>query len=334
MDDRQGKIPMHFEPRCLATTIGSLPLEDAREATELIFAYTPKLPSWVQLAKRPQEGMLIQFTEGLPGLTCSDQKLYFNTDAPGFQGALSHFYERYLAAVEAQPSTAIESYSLTPAYAEGFHTFLEALNQSDTEPVALKGQVTGPFTQATSLNDQTGKSSFYNPQLRDCIVKMISLKAQWQINQLHPFGVPVIISIDEPSLVGFGSSAYLGISAADVQKDLNEIIAHIHRHNGYAAIHCCENTDWSMLLATDIDILSFDAYSYFDKVLLYAEPLKAFIEKQGIVAWGLIPTSDPVSLRQETTPSLINKFKAHMKHLGEYTIDREKVLRHSLLTPS
>ena len=325
---------MHFEPRCSATTIGSLPLEDAREATDLIFAHTPQLPSWVQLAKRPREGMLIQFTEGLPGLICSDQKVYFDTEAPGFQDELSHFYECYLAATETQQSAAIESFSLTPAYAEGFHVFLESLNKPEAQPRALKGQVTGPFTLATSLNDQTGKSSFYNPQLRDAIVKTISLKAQWQINKLHPFGVPVIISIDEPSLVGFGSSAYLGISAGDVQKDLNEIIAHIHRHNGYAAIHCCENTDWSMLLATDIDILSFDAYSYFDKVLLYAEPLKKFIEKQGIVAWGLIPTADPASLHRETTPSLINTFQSHMKHIGEFTIDTEKVPRYSLLTPS
>ena len=330
----KGNPRMHFEPRCLATTIGSLPLDDAREATELVLTYTPRIPSWVQLAKRPQEGMLVQFNEGLPGLTRSDQKVYFDTEAPGFQDDILHFYERYLAAAETQLSAAIESFALTPAYAEGFHVFLEMLNQGACHPIALKGQVTGPFTLATSMTDQAGKSSFYNPQLRDCIVKMISLKAQWQIKQLHPFGVPVIISIDEPSLVGFGSSAYLGISADDVQKDLNEIISHIHSHNGYAAIHCCENTDWSMLLATDIDILSFDAYSYFNKVLLYAEPLKAFIEKKGIVAWGLIPTADPALLQRETTSSLIKKFQSHMKHLGEYTIDTEKVFRYSLLTPS
>jgi hypothetical protein len=194
---------MNFEPQCLATTIGSLPLDDAREATELILTYTPQIPSWVQLAKRPQEGMLVQFNEGLPGLTRSDQKVYFDTEAPGFQDEILHFYERYLAATETQPSTAIEAFALTPSYAEGFHLFIEALNQSECHPIALKGQVTGPFTLATSLTDQAGKSSFYNSQLRDCIVKMISLKAQWQIKKLHPFGVPVIISIDEPSLVGF-----------------------------------------------------------------------------------------------------------------------------------
>lgn len=325
---------MHFEPRCLATTIGSLPLDDARQATQLVLTYTADMPSWVQLAKRPREGMLVQFTEGLPGLTGSGRKVYLDTEAPGFQDEMAHFYERYLAFSENQSAAALETFALTPSYAEGFHAFLDALKQNPSHPRALKGQVTGPFTLTTSLADQTGKSSFYNPQLRDCVVKMLSLKAQWQIEQLHPFGVPVIISIDEPSLVGFGSSAYLGISAADVQKDLNEIIAHIHRSKGYAAIHCCENTDWSMLLTTDVDILSFDAYGFFDKILLYPESLKAFFERQGMVAWGLIPTADPESLRRETAPSLMQRFKSYIKQLGDCTIDTEKLLRYSLLTPS
>ena len=96
----------------------------------------------------------------------------------------------------------------------------------------------------------------------------------------------------------FGSSAYISITGSDIQKDLNEIITFIHQENSYVAIHCCENTDWSMLLATDIDILSFDAYSFFDKLLLYAESLKGFIARGGILAWGLIPTSHPDKLKE------------------------------------
>ena len=82
---------MSLKPQCLATTIGSLPLDDAREATQLILSYTPQIPSWVQLAKRPQESMLIQFNQGLPGITTSDKKVYFDTEAPGFNDEVSHF---------------------------------------------------------------------------------------------------------------------------------------------------------------------------------------------------------------------------------------------------
>ena len=325
---------MSLLPNCLATTIGSLPLDDAKEATKLILTYTSQIPAWVQLAKRPKEGMIIQFTEGIPGLKWSNKKIYFDTDDPGFQDEVLRFYECYLAAVEEHSPTHLEKFSLTPHYAEGFRVLIEELNHGEYNPVAIKGQVTGPFTLATSLTDQDGKSAFYNPQLRDIIVKMISLKTKWQMQKLHSFGVPVIMSIDEPSLVGFGSSAYLGISGSDIQKDLNEIITLIHKENGYAGIHCCENTDWSMLLATEIDILSFDAYSFFDKLMLYSESIKEFIAREGILSWGLIPTSHPEKLKGETVDSLIGKWQSYVKQLADYNIDAEKVVRYSLITPS
>jgi len=325
---------MSFLPNCLATTIGSLPLEDAEEATKLILTYTPQIPAWVQLARRPQEGMIIQFTEGLPGLKWSNGKVYFDTKDPAFQDEALKFYEHYLAITEEQSTSHLEKFSLTPHYAEGFCALIEALKRSECSPTAIKGQVTGPFTLATSLTDQDGKSAFYNPQLRNIIVKMIYLKTKWQMRKFHPFGVPIIISIDEPSLVGFGSSAYLSISESDVQKDLNEIITLIHNKNGYAGIHCCENTNWSMLLATDIDILSFDAYSFFDKLILYAESLKNFIARGGILAWGLVPTSHPEKLKKETVNSLIQKWQSQVEQLARYKIDAEKVVTQSLITPS
>jgi len=325
---------MSFFPNCLATTIGSLPLDDAKEATKLILTYTPQIPTWVQLARRPKEGMIIQFTEGLPGLKWSNGKVYFDTENPDFQNEVLKFYEHYLATIEEPSTSHLEIFSLTPHYAEGFHALIEALNRSECSPTAIKGQVTGPFTLATSLTDQDGKSAFYNPQLRDIIVKMISLKTKWQIRKLRSFGVPVIISIDEPSLVGFGSSAYLGISASDVQKNLNEITTTIHSENGYAGIHCCENTDWSMLLATDIDILSFDAYGFFDKLILYAESLKNFIARDGILAWGLIPTSHPEKLKKETVNSLIQKWQTQIEQLAGIHVETKKVAQQSLVTPS
>jgi len=58
-----------FEPCCLATTIGSLPHTDVALGTRLVLESTPEIPSWVQFPRRVfYENMMIQFTEGMPGL--------------------------------------------------------------------------------------------------------------------------------------------------------------------------------------------------------------------------------------------------------------------------
>lgn len=326
---------MAFLPQCLATTIGSLPHTDAREAARLILKFTPRIPAWAQLSKRAQEGMLIQFTEGLPGFRRPlNAGSYFEVDAPAFQEEISAFYENYLAVVEDNSSAHLASYALSREYARGFYALLELLGSEGHRPHALKGQVTGPFTFGTSVTDGHGKSAYYDGQLRDIIVKTISLKAKWQIEQLQFYAAPVIISIDEPSLVGFGSSAYIGITASDIQKDLNEIIGCIHQAQAFAGLHCCENTDWSMVLESGIDIISFDAYSYFDKVLLYADSLRDFLARGGIMAWGLVPTADPAQLHAESTETLLGKWHSRVGQLARRGIDVERVAAQSLITPS
>ena len=56
-----------FQANCLATLIGSLPLTDHGKASDLIMEYTPEIPFWAQLPAHKKEGMMVQFTSGLPG---------------------------------------------------------------------------------------------------------------------------------------------------------------------------------------------------------------------------------------------------------------------------
>ncbi|MDX9802397.1 MAG: hypothetical protein RBT69_13785, partial [Spirochaetia bacterium] len=151
---------------------------------------------------------------------------------------------------------------------------------------------------------------------------------------LRSLGAPVIIFIDEPSLSAYGSSAFLGISAADVYDDLKEIIEQIHAEGALAGIHCCENTDWSLLMKTDADVLNFDAYGFFDRLILYAEDLKNFIMRGNILAWGLIPTGSPEDIKKETAESLIERWQDSVAALEGLKIERKRIISQSLITPS
>jgi hypothetical protein len=302
-----------------------------------MFENTLEIPSWIQFPKRnPYENMMIQFTEGLPGFVHEGGYHFFSVESAGFIEEMVVFYQRYLAVTEEKELEALQSFGLSQQYAAGFAEFINQLPEriKSGKTCMLKGQVTGPITLGINFLDQDRRCSYYDEQLRDIIVKMTGLKAIWQIRQLSRFNLPVLIFIDEPSLLGFGKHLFLTISREDVIKDLNEVTAAIHNFGGLAGVHCEENTDWSLLMETDLDILDFDAYDHLQAITLYPDELCAFLDRGGGLGWGIVPTLDRQAAATETVPSLVSRFEEGITQLVEKGFDRELLLRRALITPS
>ena len=334
MKDTNTSNPL-FEPRCLATTIGSLPHTDIAIGTELIFESTPEIPAWPQFPRRIfYENMMVQFTEGMPGLVKCENLIYFDTTASDFTEQMTQFFTHYLAATEDRDPAALDHFAISAQYAAGFTEFIARLQEQTIPPVALKGQVTGPFTLGINLFDQDDRCAYYEEQLRDMIVKTVALKAMWQITQLSAFGQQVIILIDEPSLLNFGSQMFLTVSREDIISDLNEVAAAIHTQGGLAGIHCEANTDWSLLMETDLDILVFDAYEHMQAITLYPGDLHTFLERGGSLGWGIVPTLDREAAATETLNSLMARFDDGVEQLVHKGFDRDLLLRRALITPS
>jgi methionine synthase II (cobalamin-independent) len=326
-----------FEPRCMATTIGSLPHTDVARGTALMFENTPEIPSWVQFPKRAlYENMMVQFTEGMPGLVEDGGRFYIDTSGPDFVTQLTDFYARYLAVTERKDRAALDTFGLSAKYAAGFREFTDQLpsHAAAHRVLMLKGQVTGPFTMGVNLVDVDQRCSYYDEQLRDVIVKTVALRAMWQVVHLGAFFSPVMIFLDEPSLLGFGSQAFLTVSREDVIRDINEVAGAVHGLGGLAGVHCEENTDWSLLMETSLDILDFDAYDHMQGITLYPDELRAFLGRGGCLGWGIVPTLDKEAAATETLPSLLDRFEQGVQRLEEKGLKREPLLRRALITPS
>ncbi|MBW1744364.1 MAG: hypothetical protein JRJ47_13195 [Deltaproteobacteria bacterium] len=323
-----------FRGNALALLIGSLPITDHDEAVDLVLKYTPDIPLWVQLPAHPEEGMMIQFLGGVPGLVNDTGRVLIDTSKPEFEDDVLRFYEDYLAVTEGGAPLDDTRFVLTPETARGFFALLEKIESAPRPPVALKGQITGPVTQATGLTDQNKRAIFYDDRLLDIVGKTLAMKARWQVEKLSQRDVPAIVFIDEPGLAGFGSSAFISISREDIARVLSEVIDAIHQANGLAGVHVCANTDWSLILDSSADILSFDAYGFFDRLVLYKTSLKTFFDQGRILAWGIAPTSDVADIEKETVPSLVAKWESQASQLEGLGIQREKIMAQSLITPS
>ena len=324
-----------FQPGCLATLIGSLPLTDHEDAGELIFGQTPEIPFWAQLTLHKAEGMMTQFSTGLPGLCRENGNVSVNTHSADFDEQLLQFYEEYMEVLDGRLDWDSSRFVLEKDSASGFFELLKRLStRLPVEPAAVKGQITGPFTLGTGIVDQNKQAIFYDAQLRDAVVKLLAMKARWQVRRLLHFKQPVLVFFDEPGLAGFGSSGFTSISREDISVCFEEIFEAVHLEGGLVGVHVCANTDWSLVLESSADIVSFDSYGYFDRFILYSEQIKSFIETGKILAWGVVPTLNPDDIARQTINSVWELWMSQIEQIEALGIERKKVISQSLITPS
>ncbi|MDD5759655.1 MAG: hypothetical protein PHI06_11310 [Desulfobulbaceae bacterium] len=323
----------NFAPAARATLIGSLPVADYGKALELIMAHTPDIPLWPQLPSNPLERMMNQFVEGLPGIVETGDKTYFDVDGADFEAEQLAFYEEYLAVVENPASILSSRFVVSQARARGIYELKKSIAQYP-QVIAVKGQITGPFTLLTGVADQDHRLGYYNETFREMAVKALSMKGAWQVEFLKELHLPVIVFIDEPALAGLGSSAFISIAKDDIAQDLTEVIGAIKHAGGLAGIHVCANTDWNFLLALDLDVLSFDAHGFFDRLITCKEQVHEFLARGGVLAWGIIPTADAASIMNESCDSLVALWERQTDLLAGGRWDKAAIIAQSLITPS
>lgn len=281
-------------PPFATTVVGSFPHLEAAGLVERIIAALD-VPDWPQLSKCSwRESMYVQYAASLPGVVFDDarQKIYFDTTRD-LSGPLEAFYEHYLA-------DDLDYFALRREDAAGFFAMLEALGQA-TAGEWVKGQVTGPISFGLTVTDQDLRASLYHELLADALVKNMAMNARWQVRQLQQARPNVILSVDEPYMASFGS-AFISLEREQVIAMLDEVFAAIHAEGALASVHCCANTDWSVLMTTQVDILNLDAYGFLENLALYPHELRAFLDRGGRVLWGILPNTELIF---ETSPQAL-----------------------------
>lgn len=307
-----------LEPRLLPMSVGSVPHPDPKQACDLVLKNFPQIPTWPQLPKRSfLENMYVQYSERFPGVVLEQDRIYVDRDQD-LDEPLEALYIAYL-------KNDVEHGAISKEYAAGLP---ELVNRSLPGLTAVKGQVTGPVSWGLVVVDQNRRPVLYDEILADAVAKHLRLKARWQEKQLQKLSPKVITFIDEPYMSSFGS-AYVSLSREQAITLMEEVLAGLE---GIKGVHCCGNTDWSLLLATSIHILNLDAYGYAETLALYADDVKAFLNRGGIIAWGIVPASEVIYA--ETPEHLLERLEQAMQMLVTKGIPLDNIVEASLITPS
>ena len=304
---------------CLPTAIGSMPHTDPSEACSQVSHYLKDIPVWPQLPKRFfLENMYAQYSEGFPGVVIEGDRIFVDRSRD-LDKPLEKLYAAYL-------DNDFDKYPVSAEYAAGLHSFLALTNLS---PLAVKGQITGPVTWGLTVTDDSRRAIIYDDVLGDAVAKFLKLKASWQEKALSKISKNIIIFVDEPYMAAFGSVG-VSLSKERIISLLEEVFSGI---SGLKGIHCCGNTDWSVLLETSTDIVSFDAYNYAQSLSLYPAEVKKFLDRQGTIAWGIVPNNEE-SLAKETAASLKDRLEEAMAPFTRKGIRFKQLIEQGLLTPS
>lgn len=315
-----------FLPALTATGVGSLPHQDLTRAVNLITDILPDTPFWPQLPKySPLENMITQVSPGLPFLNVDEEKgTIFFAHERQIASELEKVYRAYL---EKDNS----AYSLPSRYIAGLEEMIKHLQTSSAPLKFFKGQMAGPITLGLAAKDKEGRDLVHNEVIFDALYKALILRGCWLIQRMKEVKARIIFFLDEPALAGLGS-AFFTISPEVIRRTWAEVIAAWQAQGALVGIHCCGNTDWSLLLESKADIINFDAWSFWERLALYLDSLIDFLERGGILAWGIVPTAEFSGT--ETWEIIMTRLEREMGELVQKGLNKKKLYEQSLLTPS
>jgi methionine synthase II (cobalamin-independent) len=318
---------MEFEPRFAMIAIGSLPHTDPELACRLMLQAFPEVASWPQLPRLSfRENMYAQYSEGLPGIRLDEtaKRLWFQAD-DSLAGELEGFYQ---AVIEED----LERFAVSAPYAAGLDAFLGGAFEDELSARPfVKGHVTGPISYGLTVTDQNKKASLYNETLEQAIVKGLTLKGRWQSRELRKAapGARVAIFYDEPYLHSVGS-ALISVSREQVVGEISECLAGCGAD--VTGVHCCGNTDWSLVFATGVDVVHFDAYEYLEPFVAYDGEIAEHLARGGSIAWGVVPKDENVL--EASSDELVGILEGGFDVLEARGLDRGLLARRSMVSPS
>jgi hypothetical protein len=230
-----------------------------------------------------------------------------------FEEAMGHFDEP-------------EYFDISETYSTVYHQFL-GLDLSDRP--AIRGQLEGPISFGYHVLDQDDRPILFHDSIRPFMIEFLAKRVNVQLNRLKTLNANAFMFIDEPGLqfVFSGMSGYGDVAA---KGDMETFFSLIERPRG---VHLCGNPDWDFLLDLDLDILSLDVYSNGEVFVAYAQSIRKFLDRGGVIVWGVVPTNAEPFEREDLN-SLEKRLTGLWDFLTDEGIDHQFLLSRSMLSPA
>jgi len=308
------------KPNFAATMMSSVPYRDTERALDAIIENFPEAPC-LPVMTRGIRWVL----EGIPCVVVNKEKREILLDpSTERENEILEFYDRI-------ESDDLDYFATTSKSAPFFYAMIERLkNRRPPEMKWVVFHTVGPLLLGDMLKRPDGTPSIHHETLRDILIKGMNMKTRWLERKIKAEieDVEVVADLPETTLVNFTSASGTG-NREEIISAINEGFSNL---NCLTWIHCCANIDWSLLTDTKTDIINFDAYQHADKVILYAKGFKAFIERGGMIGWGIVPVVEEL-LNKESVHSLVERLEKAIDLFVRKGVDEKLLTSGSWVLP-
>lgn len=254
----------------IVTGVGSLPHTDEQAAVDFVTT-TTDLPYLPQLPNRdPAEAMLAQWGDGLCG--CAGRSGVLVAGAAGTESA------------------------------NGFGGARAYLSRHGAGITRLKTQATGPITLAMAM--VTGGHD--ESTVWDCVVPGVVERIRDHLAEIADScpDAAVTLMLDEPSLGAFAPDR--GVPGAVRHRLVAALGAVIGSLDVPVGVHCCGDTDWSILTDAGAAVISWDVLEVGRGLGSCIDDVAAAVATGTLIAWGLVPV---VASPLPATRDLVSRYR-------------------------
>jgi hypothetical protein len=251
----------------MATAVGSLPHQDARAAASLVLRCLPEMPAVPQLPCRSKlEGVVAQWVRAVPGIDVATDGSITRRDDFDPEAPLDVRFDR-----EAH---------------DGLLTFLDVAAAQPASLTRVKAQLAGPLTLGVALN-HAGVPEDHAFRVGSRLARAWAQAIEQLVAERLP-DARLVLFFDEPSLVRWRDDD----PPLDRETATDMLSTALAAVDAVTGVHVCGAGDVRLALDAGPNIAHFDVGEHR---LDDAVALSRFIEGDGWIAWGAVPTHRPIS---------------------------------------
>lgn len=201
--------------------------------------------------------------------------------------------------------------------ASAWNMIFRELERRRKDAVFFKSQIAGPLALFGGRHADADADAKAEPGMTDW-----NRHARSQIRQIRKHGYRPILMLDEPTLP---SHARNGLG------DLTTAVRQVQEEGALAGVHCCNRISPQILAETGADIIHFDAIHYPSLLIPSKKPLQDFLRGGGVIAWGIVPTAEPVEAQQ--LARIEKGFLSVIQSMEGLGLPVSKILSQSMIAP-